>query len=98
MQLKADLLSIEAGGPLIVVMNKNDAADLGVISSDRIFVRYGDNHAICILNISTEDSPGVLGLYGEVTERLGVPEGGVVVVEPARRPESLDYVREKING
>jgi AMP phosphorylase len=98
MQLKADLLSIEAGGPLIVVMNRDDAADLGVISSDRIFVRYGKEHAVCILNISTEDEPGIIGLYGDVGERLGVPEGAMVSVEPARRPESIDYVREKING
>ena len=98
MQLKTDILSIEAGGPLIVVMNKEDAGDLGVISSDRIFVKYGEKHAICILNISTEDSPGVLGVYGEVAQRLEVADGAVVSVEPARRPESLDYVREKING
>ena len=98
MQLTVDKLSIEAGGPLVVVMNRNDAADLGVISSDRLFVRYHDLHAICILNISTEDTPGVLGVYGEVATRLGVDDGDEVVVEPARRPESIDYVREKING
>jgi AMP phosphorylase len=98
MQLKADILSIEAGGPLVVIMNREDAAELGVISSDRVFVRYGGEHAICILNISTEDEPGILGVYGEVKDILGVQEGAIVTVELARRPESLDYVREKING
>ena len=81
-----------------MVMNRDDAAELGVISSDRVFVRYGDEHAICILNISTEDEPGIIGVYGEVKDRLGVPEGAMVTVELARRPESIDYVREKING
>ena len=98
MQLRADLLSIEAGGPLIVVMNREDAADLGVISSDRVFIRYGEEHAVCILNISTEDEPGILGIYGEVKDALGIQEGDMVTVELARRPESIDYVREKING
>jgi AMP phosphorylase len=98
MRLRADLLSIEAGGPLIVVMNRDDAAELGVISSDRVFVKYREEHAICILNISTEDEPGILGIYGEVKEKLGVTEGEMVSVEIARRPESLDFVREKING
>lgn len=98
MQLKVDVLNIEAGGPLIVVMNKRDAAEIGVISSDRLYVKYGDKHAICILNISTEDEPGILGIYGEVRDRLDIKEGASVYVEPARRPESLDYVREKING
>jgi len=98
MQLKAAPLEIEAGGPLIVVMNEQDAANLGVISSDRIFLKYKKNHVICILNISKEDVPGKLGLYREVTHRLGVSKGGAVIVEPARRPESLDHIREKVNG
>lgn len=98
MQLKTDVLSIEAGGPLIAVMNRDDAAELGVISSDRVFVRYKGEHTICILNISNEDEPGTLGVYGEVKEKLGISEGDMVSVEIARRPESLDYVREKING
>ena len=98
MRLKADVLNIEAGGPLIVVMNRDDAAELGVISSDRVFLRYHGEHAICILNISTEDEPGILGIYREVKDTLGVEEGSLVEVELARRPESIDYIREKING
>ena len=79
LQLRADVLNIEAGGPLIVVMNRDDSAELGVISSDRVFVRYRDEHAICILNISTEDEPGIIGIYGEVKEKLGVKEGDIVL-------------------
>jgi len=98
MELTVDILSIETGGPLVVVMNKEDAGDLGVISSDRVFVKYGDRHAICILNLSRESAQGVLGVYGEVAQRLEVQNGDRVVLEPARRPESIDYIREKING
>jgi AMP phosphorylase len=98
MHLKANPLNIEAGGPLIVVMNRQDAADLGVISSDRVYVKHGVEYAICILNISTEDERGYLGLYREVTEKLGVMDNDLVLIEPARRPESLDFIREKING
>lgn len=98
MHLQVNPLEIEAGGPLIVVMNKDDAANLGVISSDRIFIRQGSNQAICILNISTESILGTLGIYREVTKKLNVATGDQVWVEPARRPESLDYIREKING
>ncbi len=39
-----------------------------------------------------------MGIYRDVGEKLGVSEGAMVSVEPARRPESIDYVREKING
>jgi len=98
LELVVDRLRIEAGGPLVVVINRLDAANLGVFSSDRVFVRHGDRHAVCILNISEEGNPGVLGVYSEVARFLGVQEGDRVWVEPARRPESLDYIREKING
>ena len=98
MQLKAAPLEIEAGGPLVVVMTKQDAADLGVIGSDRIFMRHRNGHVICILNISTEDVPGELGLYREVTQRLSISKGDTIDVEPARRPESIDHIREKVNG
>jgi AMP phosphorylase len=98
MRLKVGLLNIEAGGSLIVVMNREDAGELGVISSDRVFVEYGNEHTICILNISAEDKPGIIGVYREVKDRLNLQEGVIVNIELARRPESLDYVREKING
>jgi len=98
LELKANPLELEAGGPLIVVMNREDAAELGVISSDRIFVRSQDTYAICIINLSSEDPRGEIGVYREVAKRLAVIKGNLLTVELARRPEGLDFVREKING
>lgn len=98
MELKAKPLELEAGGPLVVVMNREDAAELGVISSDRIFVRSQNTFAICIINLSSEDPRGEIGVYREVAKRLVVIKGDPLTVELARRPEGLDFVREKING
>jgi len=98
MHLKASPQEIEAGGPLVVVMNRRDAADLSVNSSDRVFLRHKDKHAICILNISSNGKTGELGVYREVTKRLELKAGDAIAVEPARRPESLDFIREKVNG
>jgi AMP phosphorylase len=98
MQLKANPLELEAGGPLIVVLNVEDAADLGVASSDRLFVKNGENFAICIINLNSKDKRGELGVYREVSKKLEVTRGDTLIVEPARRPESIDFVREKING
>ena len=98
MKLEATPLKIEAGGPLIVVMNSLDAANLGVNSSDRLYIRHQRHYAICIINISVDSEKGKLGVYREVTDRLDIMPGDIVTVEPARRPESLDYIREKING
>ena len=79
-------------------MNRRDAADLSVNSSDRVFLRHKDKHAICILNISSNGKTGELGVYREVTKRLELKAGDAIAVEPARRPESLDFIREKVNG
>lgn len=98
MELKTVQLKIEAGGPYIVVISDEDAKELGVISSDRLYVRHGDLHAVCIINISSESQKGHLGVYTEVTEKLELDEEDKVYVEPARRPESLDFIREKVNG
>jgi AMP phosphorylase len=98
MELKSIPLYIKAGGPYVVVMSGEDAKELGVISSDRLFVRHKDIHTICILNISSESQPGQLGVYREVKEKLELEKEDIVKVEPARRPESLDYIREKVNG
>ena len=98
LNLEAIPLKIEAGGPLIVVMNNLDAANLGVNISDRLYVRHQNLYAICIINISVDSEKGKIGVYREVTERLNLTTGDIVFVEPARRPESLDYIREKING
>jgi AMP phosphorylase len=98
MQLRAHPLEIEAGGPLVVVMSSEDAKNLGVNISDRLFVRYNNEFVICILNISQNGIKGDLGVYTEVTRRLNIISGDILEVEIARRPESLEYIREKING
>jgi AMP phosphorylase len=79
-------------------MSSEDAKNLGANISDRLFVRYNTNFVICILNISQNGMKGVLGVYTEVTKRLNVEAGDLLEVEIARRPESLEYIREKING
>jgi AMP phosphorylase len=98
MQLQAHPLEIEAGGPLVVVMSQEDAENLGVNSSDRLFLRYKDEHIVCILNISQASFRGVIGVYREVSRALKLEPGDNVEVNVARRPESLEYIREKING
>ena len=98
MEFRVRLLEMEAGGNLIVVMGARDAERLGVISSDRVRLETGESDVVAILNIATEFSPEVLGVYMEVASRLGLREGDPVRVKPAERPESLSFIREKILG
>jgi len=98
LELKAWDLEIEAGGVLVAVVSKADADILGVHSSDRIFVRTDNDDVSAILNIASNFPQGYLGIYKEVKEELGLENGKIVEVLPARRPESLAFIREKILG
>ncbi|RLI07638.1 AMP phosphorylase [Candidatus Bathyarchaeota archaeon] len=98
MEFKARLLEIEAGGNLIVIIGARDAERLGVISSDRVRLETAGSEVVAILNIASEFPQGVLGIYEEVRQRLGLREEDTVQVRPAERPESLRFIREKIMG
>ena len=98
LELKAWNLDIEAGGNLIVVLSKNEADSLGVLSNDRLFINHDGSEVSTILNIASDFPEGYLGVYREVMERLDLENGDTVNVRPAARPESLGFIREKILG
>ncbi|MBA7482363.1 AMP phosphorylase [archaeon] len=98
MQYSVRLLDLEAGGKYIVVMSVDDARTLGVISNDRLMLDSNGTAVVAILNTSEVFPRGVLGMYKEIGEYLGVDEGDPIDVEPAERPESLLHIRSKIMG
>ena len=98
MNFRTRLLDLEALGKLIVVLNVEDAASLGVISSDRVRLKTNSVDVVAILNTSNTLPEGMLGAFKEVKDRLKLKEGDSVEVQIADRPESLSSIREKIHG
>lgn len=98
MKFKSRLLDFEAFGKLIVVLSTKDANKLGVISSDRVKLNAKGSEVVAILNTASEFQDGTLGVFKEVRSELGLHEGDIIHVMPAERPESLDFIREKIMG
>lgn len=98
MRLKAKLLDIQAGGKRIIVLGEEAAGILGVHSSDRVRIFYGDKQTIAIVNIARGYPAGYVGLYAEISKLLGVKDGDEVDVQYAYTPESLSYVQAKIRG
>jgi AMP phosphorylase len=98
MKLKARLLDIQAGGKSIALLDDEAASLLGVHSSDRIEIIYKNEQLIAIVNIASNFPPNQVGLYEEISKKLGVRTGETVEVHPAERPEGLSYVRAKIRG
>ena len=90
---------MEAGGKPIVVLNKNDAEDLGIKSSDRVSLQTRKRKLTAIVNITTKlIKRGWIGVYEEVRVALNLKEGREIEVEIARFPKSLDFIRNKLKG
>lgn len=98
MLFRAKLLEMETRGTFIVVMGAKDAHRLGVRSSDRLMLKAKDLESIAILNIASEFPKGAIGIFNEVRDKLGLADGDSIEVTPAKRPESLSFIREKIMG
>ena len=98
MEFKVWLLGIRSGGKQIVVMDNEDASQLGIHSSDRVELSYKNKDIIAIANVAAEFPRGTLGIYSEVVDKLQIENDEIVTVKSAERPESIGYIRRKING
>jgi AMP phosphorylase len=98
MKLKARLLEIQAGGRSIAILDDETASSLGVRSSDRVRITYGNEESIAIVNVASNFPRDYLGLYEEVSRKLGIKSGEDVEVQPAEIPEATRYVQAKIRG
>ncbi|UCE43841.1 MAG: thymidine phosphorylase, partial [Candidatus Bathyarchaeota archaeon] len=98
MKLKARLLDIQAGGRNIAILDDETASLAGVHSSDRIRLTYKNKQLIAIVNIASNFPHDYVGIYQEISEKLGLQDGEAVEVLPAERPEALDHIQAKIHG
>jgi AMP phosphorylase len=98
MELRVKLLGIRSGGKQIIVIDDEYASRLGIHSSDRVEITYKRQNVIAIANVATDFPKKTVGLYEEVQGKLKAQEGEMVQVRPAERPESLAYIRDKLNG
>jgi AMP phosphorylase len=96
--LKARLLELEAKKP-IVILNKEDAEELGVKALDRVELDPDGKEVIAIVNVAEKFiSKGEIGLYDSVQDQLNVKEGKKIDVNPAEAPESLSFIVKKLAG
>ncbi|MGB3943861.1 MAG: thymidine phosphorylase, partial [Methanothrix sp.] len=99
MILKTIFLGLESGGKSIVIMNGDDAERLGVLSLGRVAIRFNGEVKTAIVHKSSKlADPGTIGVCKKVWSDLGLSEGSEVVVEAAPFPNSLYFIRNKLNG
>ena len=99
MRLRVKLLDLESGGKFIVVLNREDAEDLGVSGLSRVKLTYGGKEATAIVNVAEESiERGRIGLYNEIKKYMGLRGEEEVEVEAAHFPLSVYYIRNKLSG
>ena len=98
MNLKTKIQHIDAVKP-IIVLNLEDAKELGVHPSDRVKISSNGKTAIAIVNTTTKSvNEGEIGVFDEVERELSLKDGDVVSLQIANRPKSLMFIRKKMDG
>jgi len=99
MEMKVRILDLDAGGKTIVVLNEQDARDLGVYSLDRVIITTEKDSLTAVVNTSDRFIPqGQIAVFDEVREGLCLTAGQDVQVLPRGGLQSKRYIRRKVNG
>ncbi len=98
-KLKATFMDFEIGLP-IVMMNAEDARDLGVFPGDRVCIRHGKKTEKTAFVELTKHivKEGYLGIRKEAKEKYGVQKGQELSVSAVLKPASVEYIKKKLDG
>ncbi|MBI2651666.1 AMP phosphorylase [Candidatus Woesearchaeota archaeon] len=101
MKLKVKDIDIATGGPLVVILNREDAMKFDIHSLDRIKVIKGNKFETVVADIATSSktvSPGKIGVYEEVLSSLNLKNNDKVSIHLARKPLSINFIKKKLDG
>ncbi|MGD0818323.1 MAG: AMP phosphorylase [Methanomassiliicoccales archaeon] len=98
MKLKAKFVNVDTG-EITALLHLDDALDMALREQDRVRIVHEGKAVIAIVNTSdTVIDRGEVGLLGRAFKTIGPEPGEVIDVIPATRPESVDYIRKKMDG
>ncbi len=98
MDLEAKKIDLEAGEQ-VVILNKEDAQRIGLRSQDRVRVTHESKTVTAVVETSQSlVKEGEVGLIQSVIDDLDTTEGHEMSVVPTGRPESIEHIREKLEG
>lgn len=101
MKLIVKDMDIATGDIQVVILNEKDAHEMDLHHMDRIIIRKNSKKTVAILDIAESRKAvphGYIGLFEEVIDALGAKNGDEIVIEPAEKPESVVYIRKKLDG
>lgn len=105
--LEAINIEVDASHELIAMLLEKDAKSLSLYAQQRIKIinPKTNKSVICVLDIITTPKhkdinlkPGQIGIFKKAFEKLEIKEKTRVDIAPAKKPHSLEYVKQKANG
>ena len=94
-------LDMATGGPLVAVINHDDAEALDLHLGDRILLRKNSRKVVAIVDVSYNARVlprGQIGLLEEVLKKLNVRKNSLVKLAIANKPKSVQFVKKKLEG
>ncbi|MCU0860766.1 MAG: thymidine phosphorylase, partial [Methanomassiliicoccales archaeon] len=98
MRLKAKYIDMDTG-ELTALLHAIDALELGVREQDRIKLRHENETVTALVHITERYlKTGEVGLLGKAFQYIGPEVGEVLEVTATGKPESVEYIRKKMDG
>jgi len=101
MKLRVKDIDISSGGPLVAVVNREDASMLDLHVMDRIKIRKGRKIETVVVDIAQSSKvvpQGRIGVFEEVINSLKLKNNDKIEISIARKPLSIDYIKKKLDG
>jgi len=85
LELKVKRIDVEVGG-FEIILNEEDAKELGVYPQDRVRVGRKGVMTTAIVNISQSMiKPGEIGMFVEISEKLNLKNGDKVKIKEEKK-------------
>ncbi len=98
MLLKAKYIDMETG-EYTAVLHVEDAMELGVREQDRVRLKHERSSITTVLQTTdTVVKKGEVGILSLAWRELGPEDNEMVEVVATSGPESVDYIKKKMNG
>jgi len=92
-------VDLNSGGKFVAVLNDDTAQDIDVMSMDRVRISTAKNSATAIVDLSEHFiKENEIGCFSDLWNKLNPAKGEKVTVEPIEKPESLNYIKRKMDG
>ena len=91
-------MDISTGNILVAIVNKKEAFNLNLHTSDRIRIKKGNKQAVAALDISESDKAvpeGRIGMFEELLKKLNAKNNDLVEISVEKKPDSLHFIKRK---